>query len=149
MSKTIQLTEEQWQALQNGEAVTIEPPKPEKWEPEGGIYYFGAYNTVGSGLISIDAYRLAGKERATKELANRAAKAAKARDRLEAFRDQYWPEWVEYWDGNRKYYYVFYDVGNQCYHIASSYQPGVGTIYGPKEFAVTAVNMLNSGELVL
>ena len=40
MSHTIQLTAEQFEALQSGQPITIEPPKPAitKWEPAGGEY---------------------------------------------------------------------------------------------------------------
>ena len=57
MNHTIQLTTEQFQALQSGQPITIEPPKPAitKWEPIGGHYciinYCLFFNNIVSSLL--------------------------------------------------------------------------------------------------
>ena len=50
MNHTIQLTAEQFEALQSGQPITIEPPKPAitKWEPIGGnIQITASLNVTG------------------------------------------------------------------------------------------------------
>ena len=52
MNRTIQLTAEQFQALQSGQPITIEPPKPAiiKWEPKPGKFTID--------LISLESYEM-------------------------------------------------------------------------------------------
>lgn len=145
MSKSIKLTQEQWNALQSGESITINPPKPEQWEPEEESWVVNIDNlAVYVGKLGVCSQ--AGRKRATKKLAQRAAGASRSRDRLEAFRDQYWPDWKDYggevWMVART---LRYGYGAICHRSTRT----TGTVYGPKEFAEKAVKMLNEGTLVL
>lgn len=146
----LELTPEQVEELNNTGSITITiPPKPEKWEPEGGEYYMHWCNTAGTGA-TLDRSRIAGRERANKALAERAAQASRERDRLEAFRDQYWPDWVADWDDEEQEKWCVEQSGKKHFLSAFTWEfRKIGTVYGPKEFAKRAAKMLNSGEMKL
>ena len=140
---TIELTKEQVDALRRGESITINPPKKVKpWEPPAGDWYINFFNDARH-EGSDDDVRLAGRERATEELARRAAEASRKRDRLEAFRDQHWPN-------QHGTYYVCFNTSTERYYERNDHNlRSPGLVYGHREYAEKAAAMLNSGELVL
>ena len=110
---TIQLTAEQFEALQSGQPITIEPPKPTitKWEPIEGNYCVVNYclsagyydkapsNAAASGLT----YK-------TQAKADSAAKALRSYARQLAWLAENDDGWVADWNNSRqgKYYiYIF------------------------------------------
>lgn len=139
--RLIELSEENKQ-LEKDLAKYLEPKKPQQWEPPAGDWYVDINNCVDE-LCSDELCRLAGRERATPELAEAAAKKSYSRDKLEAFRDEGWPGEVGDWC-------VWFDKVQGDWRTMehySIYDPC--TVYGPYYFAEEAARMLNSGELVL
>ena len=95
MSHTIQLTAEQFEALQSGQPITIEPPKPAitKWEPAGGEY---TINTALDDVVkckSAKPFRLAGLEYQTQSQADSAAKQLRAYARQLAWVSEHYPDY--------------------------------------------------------
>ena len=132
----------------NTKAASVKPIEMPKWEPPEGNWGMAADNTAFhcSGGVSLET---AGRKRKTEFLAQRAAKASRERDRLEALRDQYRPEWEADWSDNKqeKWCAVYYQGSYEARKTWSA--RALGTVYGPEEFAVGAANMLNSGEMEL
>ncbi len=127
----------------------VSKPEFEQWEPEGGEHVLD-YDNTAEQAPTCNSARLAGRERATQELAKQAANASRERDRLEAFRDQYWSGWKADWENKKQGKYQVYI--NNTTGIASSKAffnaRTLGTVYGPKEFAEEAAKMINSGKLL-
>ena len=145
MKTVIELTQEQAESLRRGEEITIKP-KPKVWEPEGGKWWIDYDNNVAINNSS-DPLRKAGRERATKELAERSAEASRQRDRLEAFRDQYWPDWKD--NGGTIYSVAIDGFGKARSRAYVTARRTIGTVYGPRGFAEKAAEMIDKGELVL
>ena len=116
MNKTIILTDDQFAALQNGESITIEPPKPEVkvWEPEGGNW-----TIFGDGAIteaqSIPRFALYGAERPTKEQAIAARDKMHTFNRILAYVDE--KMGAEEWSttGMQQYWFHYNGVGVAMY----------------------------------
>ena len=146
MKTTIELTQEQMEALNRGESITIQP-KPGPWESKGGEWCVDGDNDVLGPVRSDENGRKSGRERATQELAERAAKASRQRDRLEAFRDEGWPTWKD--NGGTIYSVAIDGFGRARSRAYVTESRTIGTVYGPKDFAEKAAEMINRGELVL
>lgn len=142
MTKTLQLTDEQYAALQAGESITIEPPKPEVWEPERGDWaVFGDCKISMSS--SVLTYAKAGAERPTKKQAEAFAIRRWNRDRIDAYVDQYSEE------GEVRDWGVYY---SETYLAWQRYKPDavvLGRICMPYRVAKQLAADLNSGRVVL
>jgi len=82
MSKTIQLACEQLEALQRGESITIEPPKPRQWRPMTGRYVIGIEGEVLYNSMDQHLGREFGTRYPICDLAERAADFMRAHYRL-------------------------------------------------------------------
>jgi len=152
MSKTITLTEEQYSALQAGEAITIEPPKPKivPWEPKGGQYCVSINGTTSSGFPDWGIAQF-GNEFETKEQTETEAKAMRARNRIAAYVREFAPDWKADWgDSNQGKWGVYFDnlLGRWGSFYNSSYKSAC-EVYMPEQVARELVEKLNSGEVVL
>jgi len=149
MSKTIQLTDEQWEALQRGEAITIEPPKPRRWKPMTGPFVIGAGSEVLYYTTDQHLGREFGMRYPTRGLAERAANFMRAHRRLVAYALEHWPEY-EVPNAEGSAYFPSYDI-TRCEWFATAYglnrNPWIP--YGPREKVEELVERLNSGEVVL
>ena len=121
--------------------------KQDKWKlPE---YEDGSTWTI-DGILGIQIwdsqkYTKSGRRRATKELAERTAKASKTRDLLEAYRDYLEPEWKD--DKASEVFYI-YKKGN--YRTDSDWTcRTIGTVYMSEDTAEQIVDALNKGEITL
>ena len=95
MNHTIQLTAEQFEALQSGQPITIEPPKSAitKWEPKPGAFTIDLVSLVSYEAGSNDKYRLAGAEYKTQSQADSAAKQLRAYARQLAWVSEHYPDY--------------------------------------------------------
>ncbi len=95
MNHSIQLTAEQFEVLQSGQPITIEPPKSAitKWEPKPGAFTIDLVSLVSFGAFSNDKYRLAGMEYQTKSQADSAAKAIRTYARQLAWVSEHYPDY--------------------------------------------------------
>ena len=95
MNHTIQLTAEQFQALQSGQPITIEPPQPTitKWEPAGGEYTIKTALEDVVKCNSAKPFRLVGLVYQTKSQADLAAKQLRAYARQLAWISEHYPDY--------------------------------------------------------
>ena len=145
MNHTIQLTAEQFQALQSGQPITIEPPT--KWEPKPGAFTIDLVLSVSYEAFSTDEYRLAGFEYLTKSQANSAAKAIRAYARQLAWLAENDDGWVADWSNNRQIkFYVYYHHETKL--ALKSYDASAesfGRIYMSKDNATKLAQLMNDG----
>lgn len=150
MSRTITLTDEQYQALQNGQSITIEPPEPSKWKPKGGEWFVASDGSVARGISSSE-HRDFGAERKTKNLLQKARDAMRIHNRLLAYVQEHAPDYEPGWSNNseQKWYIEFYH-SDEWYEVdfATTYQVP-GAVYMPKDVAVQLARNLNNGTVVL
>ena len=152
MNHTIQLTAEQFQALQSGQPITIEPPKPvipiAKWEPIEGNYCVVDY------FLSSDYYNRAPSNAAasgltykTRAQADSAAKALRAYARQLAWLAENDDGWVADWSNVRqdKYYiYIAHKSNKVTIHSNYTYQTRLlGVIYMSSANATKLAQLMN------
>ena len=150
MNHTIQLTAEQFQALQSGQPITIEPPKPAitKWEPIGGnccvINYCSStdysYKAPSNAVASGFTYK-------TRAQANSAAKAIRAYARQLAWLAENDDGWVADWSNNRQIkFYVYYHHETKL--ALKSYDASAesfGLVYMSQDNATKLTELMNDG----
>ena len=149
MSHTIQLTAEQFEALQSGQPITIEPPKPSitKWEPKPGAFTIDLVSLVSYETFSTNEYRLAGVEYQTQSQADSAAKQLRAYARQLAWLAENDDGWVADWPNrNLLKYYVYYnhESKNTLIYFDMSAQT-IGRIYMSKANAIKLAQLMNDG----
>ena len=146
MSHTIQLTAEQFEALQSGQPITIEPPKPAitKWEPIGGAYFISSYlNNITKGK-STKLFRLSGVEYQTKSQADSAAKQLRAYARQLAWLAENDDGWVADWSKDQKKYYVTYSHEKAEFETTFCYQSNhLSTIFMSEANATKLAQLMN------
>lgn len=150
MSHTIQLTAEQFEALQSGQPITIEPPKPTitKWEPIEGNYCVVNYclsaayynrapsNAADSGLT----YK-------TQSQADSAAKAIRAYARQLAYLAEKDDGWVADWSNSKqgKYYIYIENNSNKITIDRNFTDQSIGLIYMSEQNATKLAKLMNNG----
>lgn len=147
MKNTITLTDEQMKALQSGQSITIEPPKPviQKWEPKGGDYtIYGDFKVERCGM-NTESFRLAGMEYQTQFQAEQAAKALRSYARQLSWLHENDDGYI--WKNNNHHnYFVYFNIDNNKYCIDWEQGKKVySTIYMSKYNAIKLCNLLNSG----
>lgn len=139
MNHTIQLTAEQFEALQSGQPITIEPPKPTstKWEPIGGNYAISFSNNLNK----------AGFAYSTSSQADSAAKAIRAYARQLAWLAENDDGWIADWnDYEQNKYFVNYSHYNQKFGRGNSYNTQfINTIFMSKANAEKLAQLMNDG----
>ena len=148
MNHTIQLTTEQFQALQSGQPITIEPPKPAitKWEPKHGIFTLRL--ELGTSVLSYseDSYRLAGMEYQTKSQANSAAELLRAYARQLAWLAENDDGWIADWSKDQNKYYVTYSHEKAKFETLVCYQSNhLNTIFMSEANAEKLTQLMNDG----
>lgn len=127
MSHTIQLTAEQFEALQSGQPITIEPPKATitKWEPKPGKFTIDLISLVSYEAASDDKYRLAGVEYQTKSPADNAAKAIRAYARQLAWVSEHYPNYSISEKSYETDLILATLPNNIAYHLINEIQKGI------------------------
>ena len=145
MNHTIQLTTEQFEALQSGQSITIEPPKPTitKWEPRGGniqitasLNITGKWDPTSAGMCYPNTNK-----------ANSAAKAIRAYARQLAWLAENDDGWIADWndyDQNKYFVYVAHKP-NIAYFSTDYTAQNFGTIYMSKQNAIKLAQLMNDG----
>ena len=149
MSHTIQLTAEQFQALQSGQPITIEPPKATipKWEPAGGEYTIKTALDDVVKCKSAKPFRLVGLEYQTQSQADSAAKQLRAYARQLAWLAENDDGWVADWSNSKLLkYYVYYnhEIKNTIVSFDMSAQT-IRLIYMSKKNAKKLAQLMNDG----
>lgn len=149
MNRTITLTldDEQMKALQSGQSITIEPPKPiiTKWEPTGGDYCILKDFSVA--LVNNNCTYPKHMTYETQEQAEQAAKAIRSYARqlawLEENSDGWKPDWK---DASEHKYYIYYDEKTNDYNINSNQvYNSLNTIYMSRKNVDKLCQLLNDG----
>ena len=152
MNHTIQLTAEQFEALQSGQPITIEPPKPvisiAKWEPIEGNYCVVNY------CLSADYYNKAPSNAAdsgltykTKSQADSAAKAIRAYARQLAWLAENDDGWIADWNNYKQNkYFVSYNHYHQKITRCNSYNTQfINIIFMSETNASKLAQLMNDG----
>ncbi len=150
MSHTIQLTAEQFEALQSGQPITIEPPKPAitKWEPIEGNYcvvnhFLSAlhYNKAPSNASA------SGLTYKTKSQADSAAKQLRAYARQLAWLAENDDGWVADWsDAYQGKYQIYIEHnGNKINTHRNFIDWSIGLIYMSQANATKLAQLMNDG----
>ena len=149
MNHTIQLTAEQFQALQSGQPITIEPPKPTvtKWEPAGGEYTIKTALDDVVKCKSAKPFRLAGLEYQTQSQADSAAKQLRAYARQLAWLAENDDGWVANWDNlEQSKYFVYITYTSNKVIVDSNYiGKSFGAIHMSKDNATKLAQLMNDG----
>lgn len=149
MSHTIQLTAEQFEALQSGQPITIEPPKPviTKWEPAGGEYTIRTSLDDVVKCKSAKPFRLVGLEYQTKSQANSAAKQLRAYARQLAWLAENDDGWIADWSNmNQDKYFIYYDFDKNDFRKSSvNYSKYINIIFMSEANASKLAQLMNDG----
>ena len=148
MSHTIQLTAEQFEALQSGQPITIEPPKPTttKWEPRGGEYTIKTALDDVVKCKSAKPFRLVGLEYQTQAKADSAAKQLRAYARQLAYLAENDDGWIADWSKDQNKYYVTYSHEKAEFQTSNVYQANhLSTIFMSEANAEKLAKLMNDG----
>ena len=153
--KTIQLTDEQYNALKNGESITIEPPKKGPWKPEKGQKYFYIESTrsVTATIYrsdSIDDRRLAcGNAFSSKENAQKASKAMRTHNKILQYIIENDSDWEADWNdrSQKKWFIRFNRAENKWKSDYNTYSQKAGGLYCSHQCCDELVELLNNGWL--
>lgn len=152
MNHTIQLTAEQFEALQSGQPITIEPPKPAiqiaKWEPIGGEFSISNSFSV-FGIKTEDEVKKSSMKYKTKDQAENAAKALRSYARQLAWLAENDDGWVADWSKNGSQYnkyYIYFNHGRKAYDYSTDVRSQtIGLIYMSKKNATKLAQLMNDG----
>ena len=148
MNNTITLTDEQMKALQSGQSITIEPPKPTitKWEPKGGNYRVQSDLTIFKNQSSRD-FKNSGIEYKTQAQAEQAAKALRSYARQLAYLAENDDGWIADWNNILSIkYYVSYNHTYRTWKICNNTSArALGIIYMSEDNAQKLCQLLNDG----
>lgn len=143
MSKTIELTDEQWAAYERGEPVTVQ--KPKLWEPKGGEFTIFVEDVFQAN--SSNDYRQFGLEYPTKEQAERARDLMRPSHHYIAYAMEHWPDYEVPSIGEMAYC-VTYDGDFARWILdGSRYIRRPGVPYGPEDKVRELADRLNRGEV--
>jgi hypothetical protein len=153
--KTIQLTDEQYNALKNGESITIEPPKKKPWKPEKGQKYFYIESTRSVTATtyhsdSIDDRRLAcGNAFSSKENALKASKAMRTHNKILQYIIENDSDWEADWDDHdqMKSFPWFNHSTKKWHSTFDTILQAAGALYCSKKCCEELVELLNNGWL--
>ena len=150
MSHTIQLTTEQFQALQSGQPITIEPPKSAitKWEPKGGKFLIsGALDSSYPIENKHNEYSASGLRYQTKDKANSVAKQLRAYARQLAYLAENDDGWVADWSNSKqdKYHIYIGHNSNEIKTYRNCTDQSIGVIYMSSTNATKLAQLMNDG----
>ena len=141
MNHTIQLTAAQFEALQSGQPITIEPPKPfiQRWEPKGRDFNI-LDNTVLANTM------LAGFRYNNTTQADQASKAIRSYARQLAWLAENDDGWVADWSKDQNKYYVRYSHERAKFEMTFCYQAEyVNLIFMSEANATKLAQLMNDG----
>ena len=146
---TINLTKEQFEALQSNKTLTIniEEPKQDKWIASSGKWNASLIDEVYKCSTMNKKYSEAGLEYSTESEAITASKALRAYARqlkwLSENEDNFKPDWDSV---HQKKHYVIYDNKHKTYDIGYNFENNnVNTIYMSEKNAHKLCRLLNEG----
>lgn len=149
MSHTIQLTAEQFEALQSGQPITIEPPKPAitKWEPIGGKCIIHTELDLQLRNQTFAPYKLLSLGFQTVAQANLAMKALHSYARQLAWLAENDDGWIANWNDSHqlKYYIYIEHKSNKVKPYRNFTDQSFGLIYMSEPNAIKLAQLMNDG----
>ncbi len=149
MNHSIQLTAEQFEALQSGQPITIKPPEPTitKWEPAGGAYFICTSLDSTAKGNSTKIFRLAGMEYQTQSQADSAAKQLRAYARQLAWLAENDDGWIADWNDHyqNKYYIYIANTSNKVKTYRNYTDQSFGIVYMSESNAEKLAQLMNDG----
>ena len=148
MNHTIQLTAAQFEALQSGQPITIEPPKPAitKWEPAVGKYIIHTELDLQLRNQTFAPYKLLSLGFQTADQANLAMKALLSYARQLAWLAENDDGWVADWSKDQNKYYVTYSHEKAKFETTYCYQSNhLSTIFMSEANATKLAQLMNDG----
>lgn len=150
MNHTIQLTAEQFEALQSGQSITIEPPKSAitKWEPIGGNFVIsGSLDSSYPIENKHNEYSASGLRYQTKSQADSAAKAIRAYARQLAWLAENDDGWIADWSNSNqvKYFVYIAHSSNKITVYRNFTDQSFGIIYMSESNATKLAQLMNDG----
>ena len=138
MSHTIQLTAEQFEALQSGQPITIEPPKPTviKRQPIGGNYPISFSSNLNKEGFAYSTSQADSEVKQLRAYARQLAWLAENDD-----------GWVANWSDNKQLkFYVYYYHGSETYEVYHSTTVQIiGLIHMSEENATKLAQLMKNG----
>ena len=149
MDHTIQLTAEQFKALQSGQSITIEPPKPAitKWEPIGGKCIIHTELELQARDQTFVPYKLLSLGFQTVDQADLAMKALHSYALQLIWLAENEDGWKADWSDNKQCkYYVSYSYRNKNFEVVYCYAINyLGLIYMSQDNAAKLAKLMNDG----
>ena len=149
MNHTIQLTAEQFEALQSGQSITIEPPKPAitKWEPIGGKCIIHTELELQARNQTFAPYKLLSLGFQTVDQADLAMKALYSYARQLIWLAENDDGWKADWlDQNQCKYYVEYSRSSKKFQATWRYGINhLNFIYMSQDNATKLAQLMNDG----
>ena len=149
MNHTIQLTAEQFEALQSGQPITIEPPKPTitKWEPIGGKCIIHTELDLQLRNQTFAPYKLLSLGFQSPSQANLAMKALHSYARQFAWLAENDDGWVADWskEGQAKYFVYIAHKSNKVSIDRSFTDQSFGLVYMSEPNAIKLAQLMNDG----
>ena len=149
MNHTIQLTAVQFEALQSGQPITIEPPKPAitKWEPKPGRFTADITTVKSYESTSTKEYQLAGMEYQTQSQADSAAKQLRAYARQLAWLAENDDGWIADWSNSNQFKYFVYIAhsSNKVSIYKNFTAQSFGIVYMSESNATKLAQLMNNG----
>jgi len=125
---------------------------PDKWEPKGGDWFVDLSGEAGTTSMMARELSAFGVSYATREQAEKAAKAMRAHNRLLAYVAEFAPDWEPDWSDNaveKAYVAKSHGVTGRWSCFVQATYKAVGLIYMPVDVANELCDKLNSGEVEL
>ena len=149
MNHTIQLTAAQFEALQSGQPITIEPPKPAitKWEPAVGKYIIHTELDLQLRNQTFAPYKLLSLGFQTADQANLAMKALLSYARQLAWLAENDDGWVADWnDYNQNKYHIYIEhKSNKVKWYRNFTDQSFGIVYMSEANATKLAQLMNDG----
>ena len=149
MDHIIQLTAKQFEALQSGQSITIEPPKQAitKWEPTGGKCIIHTELDLKLRNQTFAPYKLLSLGFQTVAQADLAMKALHSYARQLVWLTENNDGWKVNWlDADQRKYYVVYLHKSKKFEVDYCYATNhLGAIYMSKDNATKLAQLMNDG----
>ena len=145
MSKTIELTDEQWAAYERGEPVTVQKLKP--WEPEGGLYIIEWAGSVHRSRYNDKKNATFGMRYATEDTAIQARNLMYPIHRYIAYAMEHWPDYEVPPSGTSTSYVAYNDDEEKWFSILNWNFRDPWIPYGPRDKVKELADRLNRGEV--
>jgi len=149
MKLIITLTDEQMADLESGKPITIEPPKPKKWEPKGGGFFITSVEVM-KNRGSTRGCRLFGMEYPTRLLAQKARDKMRIQHLMVAYQLEVCPDYEPDWSNPAGKWYVYRGHEYKAFSMSSTCKTErpEGVYFPTREIAQDLCDLLNENDFL-